>query len=772
MEGQEANRRNSIEDGGIPRVSVIIPAYNHEGYIGEALQSVLSQSFEDFEIIVIDDGSKDHTPTEINRFQDPRMRFFEQENKGAARTINRGISLSRGEFISILNSDDVYHPERLARMVSLMEGDPDCVIAASFIRPIDRYGKPADSEPEYELWRDWYREAVKNLHVNQDPYSSLLRHNFVVSTSNIFVRSSVFRDEKAFNPLLAYCHDYEFLLRIIGRHKFSMVEEELLSYRLHERNTIRENEFLKHLEVLYTIFSTVDMRELLAKNSYEERMMAPIFGGLFGNPELNREKYSFEYLEIIKEKNRNFHELKRELEDREEKLIQADGWLKKAAHDNEQLVEKVEKTEKKLEEIYRSKGWLWLTRYRKVKIRLKHVKIISWMRRIFSGEAVMDSTTERFAKPGIYRKLKSKLGQETARPSDERSGPEFVQHIRILHPLERQRPIVIHAIANFMTGGSSRLVADLIERLGHRYEQEVITSYAPNPPMYSGFPIHEFPKSKARIASFLKQKKTEILHVHYWGDCDDPWYRRVFGAAGEYRCVVIENVNTPVEAYVDGVIDHYVFVSNHARNFGLIVPDPATVIYPGSDLEMFKRNGAPIEDNTIGMVYRLEKDKLREDAVQVFIDVVKRRPGTKALIVGGGTFLESYRRQVEEQGLSESFEFTGYVPYNSLPDYYRRFSVFVAPVWKESFGQVSPFAMGMEIPVAGYNVGALSEILDGEECLARSRKELADVIIDLLDDREKRLRIGAKNRDRAVKHFSLEVMVKQYELLYQSLLSR
>jgi glycosyltransferase involved in cell wall biosynthesis len=261
-----------------------------------------------------------------------------------------------------------------------------------------------------------------------------------------------------------------------------------------------------------------------------------------------------------------------------------------------------------------------------------------------------------------------------------------------------------------------------------------------------------------------------MLHVHYWGECDDPWYAEVFEAARKHRCMVVENVNTPVETYVDETIDHYVYVSNYAMNFSPVIPDPATVIYPGSNLDMFNRGGVPIPDDVIGMVYRLEKDKLREDSIQVLIDVIRNRPGTKAIIVSGGSLMAPYKEQVAAQGIAENFEFTGYVPYEKLPEYYRRLSIFVAPVWKESFGQVSPFAMGMEIPVTGYRVGALSEILGSDECLGASREELVDIIISLLDNRDERLRIGTRNRERVISLFSMEAMITRYERLYESLM--
>ena len=140
------------------------------------------------------------------------------------------------------------------------------------------------------------------------------------------------------------------------------------------------------------------------------------------------------------------------------------------------------------------------------------------------------------------------------------------------------------------------------------------------------------------------------------------------------------------------------------------------------------------------------------------------------LVVGGGTFLEPWRKAAAEVGLADRVRFTGYVSYDRLPGYYREFSVFVAPVWKESFGQVSSFAMSMGIPVAGYRVGALEEILGTGACLGRDREELAKILIGLLDDREKRLRIGEENRKRVHELFSVEAMAEKYGALYGELL--
>jgi glycosyltransferase involved in cell wall biosynthesis len=119
-----------------------------------------------------------------------------------------------------------------------------------------------------------------------------------------------------------------------------------------------------------------------------------------------------------------------------------------------------------------------------------------------------------------------------------------------------------------------------------------------------------------------------------------------------------------------------------------------------------------------------------------------------------------------------AFTFTGYVSFEDLPALYEQMSLFVAPVHTESFGHVSPCAMGMKMPVVGYDVGALKEITGNCNLLAPAGDSdtLADMIIELLNDRERRLKIGARNRDRAERLFSIEAMIDGYSALYNGLI--
>jgi len=260
-----------------------------------------------------------------------------------------------------------------------------------------------------------------------------------------------------------------------------------------------------------------------------------------------------------------------------------------------------------------------------------------------------------------------------------------------------------------------------------------------------------------------------LIHIHYWGDCDQSWYAHAFKAAEILGIPVIENINTPTTPYFSSAVERYVYVSNYVREvFGRDALSHLT-IYPGSDLtHFFSEQNAPQAEDCVGMVYRLEHDKLNEQSIQVFIRIAQRRPQTRALIVGGGSLLAVFKKMVELAGVAACFEFTGYVGYEKLPDLYRRMAVFIAPVWKESFGQVSAFAMNMQIPVIGYDIGAIGEIVKDRELLAPPMdvEKLATIAINLLDSAELRRCVGRQQQKKAQDQFSLEAMTGAYASLY------
>jgi glycosyltransferase involved in cell wall biosynthesis len=342
---------------------------------------------------------------------------------------------------------------------------------------------------------------------------------------------------------------------------------------------------------------------------------------------------------------------------------------------------------------------------------------------------------------------------------------------------------VLHALVDVGLGGSSRLIVDLMENQS-QVEHFVVTGQDPEIAVYGGLWGHYVPArgNDRRLRALIRRLRPNIVHVHYvaddprvpWGEPDWRWYHWVFTAAEQEGCPVIENVNIPVPPYVSDCVNSYVYVSEFvAQTYG-IRAGRERVIYPGSDTDLFVRNqNAPLAENSVGMVYRLQREKLDIHSIDPLVKALCMRPGARGYVIGGGELLSSYQDEVAKARLVDRVEFPGYVPYESLPGWFEKLAVFVAPVVRESFGQVVPFAMSMGIPVVGYRVGALPEIIGDDDLLVPvgDSDALARLIVSLLDDAEWRLRVGELNRSRAVQRFSLPAMLGAYAALYEAVVS-
>lgn len=340
---------------------------------------------------------------------------------------------------------------------------------------------------------------------------------------------------------------------------------------------------------------------------------------------------------------------------------------------------------------------------------------------------------------------------------------------------------IIHVIANFIIGGSTQLVVDIIERTSHKYRHKVIVPDYSDPLPYQPVDIHQFSIDEMRkMYEFLEKEKPAIVHIHYYVrestrfEGKAFWYYGVFKVCEDLGIRVIQNVNVPTSPFISSAVVHNVYVSAYVRDhFNGNNNVRNSVIYPGSDFSHFAFDSAVSNvPDAIGMVYRLDNDKLNEESIDVFLAVVRLKPTVHCYIVGGGLYFDLYKRKVRDAGLEKNFTFTGFVSYKELPKHYQKFSLFVAPVHDESFGQVSPFAMGMGKVIAGYDTGALGEILGYKDTLVPygNTEELASGIVALLGDPIKMKELARKNQERALETFSVETMIEKYRALYDSYL--
>ncbi len=196
-----------------PFFSVIIPVYNREGFIAKSVSSVLNQSFGDFELITVDDGSRDGTPEVLNSFTDPRLRRIRlDKNSGVSAARNRGIEAAQGEYAAFLDSDDWWLKDKLLRTREAIEEYPDIMV--------------------FHTLEKWYRggkllnQKKKHRPPSGEVFERCLRL-CCISMSTAVVKKGVFESVGCFDESLPACEDYDFWLRVGARHRVFLIEEAL-----------------------------------------------------------------------------------------------------------------------------------------------------------------------------------------------------------------------------------------------------------------------------------------------------------------------------------------------------------------------------------------------------------------------------------------------------------------------------------------------------------------------------------------------------------------
>ena len=209
------------------QVSVIIPSYCHEEFVESAVRSVWEQSYQNIELLVIDDGSKDRSPQilqELEKESPIEMRVILKENEGLSRTLNLGLREAKGCYIAVLASDDFYHPQKIENQVEFMKANPAHKMCYGRIREVSN-DEISDSE---------------SLAKNRNTFDALLLGNFIPAVTVMAVRE-VLLDLGGFDED-SYIEDWDMWLRLSSRYSFGFLPKTLAYYRRHETNASSNHE--------------------------------------------------------------------------------------------------------------------------------------------------------------------------------------------------------------------------------------------------------------------------------------------------------------------------------------------------------------------------------------------------------------------------------------------------------------------------------------------------------------------------------------------------
>lgn len=232
----------------MPRVSVIVPSYNHSRFITKALESVRSQTFQDWEVIVIDDGSKDDSVAVASMVAacDPRITVqTNPTNLGTYGTQQRALDQARGDYIAVLNSDDFWHPEKLERQVAEMDAAPQA--AACYV--LGWKCDPEGNLSEDDVHADWPTTTLA------DYVPFLMYENRILASGVLFRRSGL-----RFETTCRYSGDWMALLEAAARGPFVCLTNRMVYWRQHDHNTyvISPKQLFEELRVRKSILSAAD----------------------------------------------------------------------------------------------------------------------------------------------------------------------------------------------------------------------------------------------------------------------------------------------------------------------------------------------------------------------------------------------------------------------------------------------------------------------------------------------------------------------------------
>jgi glycosyltransferase involved in cell wall biosynthesis len=210
----------------MPKITVVIPAYNAMTYLPETLDSVLNQTFTNFEVLIINDGSTDHIASWAAEIFDTRVKLISQENRGLPGARNTGITHAQGDYVAFLDADDLWELTKLEKQVDCLDSKPEIGLVYTWTLLVDQQGKSTGT--------------VTAAHVEGNVWEKLLLGDVVGSGSSAMIRRNCFETVGLFDTELSSIEDCDMWVRIAAHYPLAVIKEVLVYYRQHPSNMSRD----------------------------------------------------------------------------------------------------------------------------------------------------------------------------------------------------------------------------------------------------------------------------------------------------------------------------------------------------------------------------------------------------------------------------------------------------------------------------------------------------------------------------------------------------
>lgn len=242
------------------KITVLMPVYNCELYINEAIDSILNQTFDDFEFLIIDDASTDSTISIIKAYDDPRIQLIEKpKNSGYTNSLNYGLSIARGEYIARMDGDDISLPERFEKQVAFLDANPDVVLCGTALKVIGSDKVICYSE---------YHESIK---------LNLLKENCIIHPSVMLRKCILEKYSLIYDVVKEPAEDYDLWVRLSSVSKLYNLQEVLLNYRMYEGQVSRmrnKQQIIISIETKLNLLNQLNIETDLIKQNLLRKILS------------------------------------------------------------------------------------------------------------------------------------------------------------------------------------------------------------------------------------------------------------------------------------------------------------------------------------------------------------------------------------------------------------------------------------------------------------------------------------------------------------------